>query len=1091
MIKSIIVPALSVALEKLKDIVSSNESLGKRTVIFCEDRLTLATERAVCSAVGGTFSVSVYTLARFLSSEKGKRTNVLSSQGSAMVIRRIIEENKSSLKLFGKFSAAASASAVYDTIALLYSSKIKAEDLSGANAEGLLESKLSDISLIYSLYDEYLKANGKIDRNAYLSELPAVICESKRIAGNEVIFFGFQSFTRSSSECVRAAFQTAENVTGIFTGGREEIYTNEGPAVFEGIAEGFGGAKYERAAGTLIREAELLRRSLFNPESYFNKNIYITDKVRLYEAADEEEEIEFVAASIKKYVLDGVTDGESGVKKNIRYGDISVMVPDMASAEHRIERIFSQYRIPYYADRRHPLSEHPISDFILSYLACALTGCAPKDTDAVISSPLFPVERDARDGYRNYALRLADYRGAIKREPKREILSDKKFNFEAVQRVRKVFLRGLELLPVKLKQIEGEEEKKRVLSVSPPEITAGIKALLEEFKTEEKLQLLKENFKDSYPTASEFSGRVYESAISVIEEAENILGGGYLPLNEYIKILKSGFIAAEISLIPPKADAVFVGDIASTANTGSKILFALSLTDGVPRTSSDTSLLTDSEIAVLERVNLDISPKIRQVNMRRREQTSLNICAFSDRLYLIHPARQGGEDCGTSEIISYAQRVFGERGEDGQTVNKRVMSIWRERRRSMMPYYCSEKLPALKSLYSTLKKDPKTSATVYTVLNEEGFKSEADGALISAAVDSISRGRELFIKYDKISPSVLESYHSCPYKNFMSNGLGLQEREEGTVRALDVGNFIHKVLQNLSLGFNEFADREEARARAHEEAEKLLKHKSYSSLTDTKAGQYTADELIREAGEVAAGAFEQLANSTFTVKNPEMKFDIELSDGVRLNGKIDRVDKSENEGSDDFVRIIDYKTGAIDSSIRNYYMGLKLQLPIYLNAASEGGRAVGAYYFPAAVSYSSEPNGVFRLAGFMDGSREVVAASDTTLSGKGKSNYVDAAYSYIGSRPGGVMDSDIFRDFIEYSTLIARQAVEEMKEGNITPSPAGGACEYCQMKGSCTFSPDVDGDGRGVRAVKSGDLAKIVRTARGETEGEDEGGEDE
>ena len=75
MVKSIIVPALSVALEKLKEIISSNEAGGKNTVVFCEDRLTLAAERTVCAAVGGTFNVSVYTLARFLSSERGKRSD--------------------------------------------------------------------------------------------------------------------------------------------------------------------------------------------------------------------------------------------------------------------------------------------------------------------------------------------------------------------------------------------------------------------------------------------------------------------------------------------------------------------------------------------------------------------------------------------------------------------------------------------------------------------------------------------------------------------------------------------------------------------------------------------------------------------------------------------------------------------------------------------------------------------------------------------------------------------------------------------------------------------------------------------------------
>ena len=1042
MIKSIIVPALPTALEKLKEIIAFNEERGKNTVIFCEDRLTLAAERTVCAAVGGTFSVSVYTLARFLSSERGKRSNVLSSQGSAMAIRRIIEDNKSSLKLFGKFSAAASAGAVYDTIALLYSSKISADDLKCADADGLLESKLSDISLIYSLYDSYLKENGKIDRNAYLGELPAVIAASEKISGSDVIFLGFQSFTRSSSECVRAAFGAAKNVSGLFIGGGEEIYTNEGAAVFEAIAQEFGGAEFERAESTLIPEAEVLRKSLFNPESYFNFKPCVTDKIHLFEATDEDEEMEFIAASIKKHVLDG----------GVRYGKISVMVPDVGAAEHRIERIFSEYRIPYYADRRHSLSEHPVCEFILNYLACVNSGCTLKDTDAVVSSPLFPATRDDKDAYRNYALRLADFRGGVKREPKIEILDLMKFNYDAVQRVRETFLRGLKFMPAK---------------GTPSALTAGIKALFADFKVEEKLQSLKDKFRDSYPTASEFSGRVYEAALSVVEEAENILGGGYMPLNEYIKILKSGFTAAEISLIPPKADAVFVGDIAATANTGSEILFAASLSEGVPKTSSDTSLLTDGEIAVLERVNLDISPKIRQVNMRRRELTALNICAFKEKLYLTYPARLGGEESGASEIISYASAVFATGSGALKPLSmKRVKGSF-----SAVPYYCCEKLPALKKLNSDVS--PETAATIFKVLENNGCGAEAEAALRKSDKRTVSFGRELFVTYDSVSPTALETYYACPYKNFMQQGLKLQEREEGVMRPLDTGNFIHTVLQKLAPDIGTCTGADEARERAYGAAKELLESGSYSSLTSSKSGQYTADELIKEAGEVTAGMYEQLANSKFKVENTEWRCEINLDGGVRIGGRIDRVD-----GCGDMVRIIDYKTGTVDSSVTKYYMGLKLQLPLYLTAAATGRRAVGAYYFPASVEYKSEADGVFRLQGFMDGSDEVVSASDITLQPKQKSAYFDAYLS--GRKIDSAMDNEIFSDFLQYSALVARKGTREMLEGNIAPSPAADACKYCRMGGSCDFAAGVDGEERSARTVKCADIARIVRKTRGD-----------
>ena len=70
---SVIAPALGEALEELKKYVVPNEEAGRRTVVFCEDRLTLVAERAVCAAVGGTFSAAVYTLARFLSQGGGQQ----------------------------------------------------------------------------------------------------------------------------------------------------------------------------------------------------------------------------------------------------------------------------------------------------------------------------------------------------------------------------------------------------------------------------------------------------------------------------------------------------------------------------------------------------------------------------------------------------------------------------------------------------------------------------------------------------------------------------------------------------------------------------------------------------------------------------------------------------------------------------------------------------------------------------------------------------------------------------------------------------------------------------------------------------------
>lgn len=1054
MIKAIIVPTLSSALEKLQKVLIAREGMKDKSrgvVIFCEDRLTLAAEKAVCAALGGTFDVSVYTFARFLSSENGKKDNVLSAQGSAMAIRRIIESNKEKLKLFGKFSASSAAGAVYDTIALLYASKISADDLKEAVGDGLLESKLADISLIYSLYEEYLKENGKTDRNAYLRELETVIPKSKKIQNSDVIFLGFQSFSHSLTECLRSAFASAKNTYGLFIGGKEEIYVNEARETFERCASVFGGADFEFAKNNLCEDAEVLRRTLFDPEARSLKIKKRTDRVHIFEAADEDEEIEFIAVNIKK-LLDG----------GKRYGDIAVMLPDIASSERRVERIFSQYKIPFYIDMRHPLSSHPLCSFILDYLACVQSNCALKDVDAVIASPLFFIEREEkrgtprdekskpdrndRDAYRNYALRLADFRGAIlKREPDREILDKLHFDYNGVQRVRNAFINGYDIL-------------KNMNSVG---VTQAIKKLLESFGVEEKLQNLSDEFRDVAPTASAFCAQVYKKTLSVLEEAENILAGEYVPLNEYIKILKSGFTAAEVSLIPPKGNAVFVGDIASTVNTGTDVVFAAALTDGVPKTSSDTSLLTDREIGVLSGVKIDISPKISQVNMRRRELTALNICSFKEQLYLTYPVRQGGEESGVSEIIMYATSAL--ETENGNAL--KAVSV-REESRNLTEYYCSERVPALKAFFSD--KNP----SLERALNENGVFAPSD---LQPQNSKIECGEGLFIsKTGGISPTALETYYTCPYRNFMQQGLKLSEREEGTLRPLDTGNFIHQILQDLAKDIATCKDESEAVSRGENRAEELLKRKEYSALTGTKSGQYTAEELKKEAGKVTAGMYLQLAecNSSFKVATTESWYSLPLGvtangGSVRVNGKIDRVDTC-----GDMVRIIDYKTGAIDASCAKYYTGTKLQLPLYLSAAARDRRAVGAYYFPASVEYKSEADGIFRLKGFMDGSDDVVSASDKNVKPKEKSEFFDAYLA--GKKIDSAMDSQTFSAFLRYSYLMAKQGAEEMIYGNIAPSPAEDACKFCRMGGSCNFSCGVDGEERKSRTVKCADIAKIA-----------------
>ena len=86
-----------------------------------------------------------------------------------------------------------------------------------------------------------------------------------------------------------------------------------------------------------------------------------------------------------------------------------------------------------------------------------------------------------------------------------------------------------------------------------------------------------------------------------------------------------------------------------------------------------------------------------------------------------------------------------------------------------------------------------------------------------------------------------------------------------------------------------------------------------------------------------AGGFYQLyTEQSFSGKDGLQSLKISLKDkkGMILNGKIDRVDICETDGKD-LLKIMDYKSGAMDLDLCRVYYGLQLQLFTYMAAAME------------------------------------------------------------------------------------------------------------------------------------------------------------
>ncbi len=1011
MTKIIGAPTLDDALCALRTEVEEHEKRGERTLVFCEDRLTLLAERAVLQAVGGTFLTEVTTFARFLKGEE----RVLSKHGSVLEISALLSAHRGQLKCFGENAA----QAVYETIAQLSASRVTPAMLraSAEEAQGVLFYKLSDLALIFEEYQKFLRAHALLDENGYLALLPQKIV-SDVAEGTHVVFFAFRSFTRQALEGVRAAIGRGLETTGVFLAGREPFYTNEAAAAFARVAEEEGGAAEKRQlSGSLSGEAVLLKDALFSHEGAAGK-VEVSRQVFCFSAADEAEEIATVAALIRRKVAEGA-----------RYRDMALLIGDESYFLPAL-KAFEAYRIPFYADRKRSFAEHPFCTFAIAVLNAVSGGPAPDEADDVAASVYF-----GDDGtYRNYLAKYGGFRGAARRP------------------VKEAALKGSDR-----KKLEDAREKMcAVLDLFKREDTAShyaeglrkLRVLVEEDRVTEQLAAAASPEERAFLNTARFE--------DVLRETEEIAGERKFSARAFAALLKSGLEALEISMFPRRADAVFVGDISESKICRTPYLFCAGLTDGLPLVTEDTAVITDGEIEKLKRLKVEIEPAIAVVNARAREALALNLLSFSSELYLSCPAGKGGAETTPSEIFGYVRGALRPRGIG-----------------PLFPYDCSEAAPALLAYFAACdERDSgggrgKQELGRYLALKEafergdfgHGMPIFPDKMRFSTKKEAVEEAGRLYFS-GEISPTLLEDYFACPYKSFAERALRLEEREERTVLdAGDAGAFVHKALERTAKKFNEFADEAACAAYAAACAEELLSEPQFSSLADTKAGGYTARRLVEEAKTVACASFRQLAGSNFTVMAAEAEVRIPA---LSLFGKADRIDRS--AGS---VRIIDYKTGSFDEKPVAYYTGQKLQLELYLYAAAgEEARPAGAFYFPAADEFTAEKEraGKFRMKGFFCNDPDVIADMDTTC-GEEKSEFFDGATSERG------LSREDFEAFLRYGLLVSRGAEGEMRAGNVRPSPYGEACKFCKLKGMCAFS----GSPRAEEGIKCKEIAAIAK----------------
>lgn len=994
-------------------LAGKTDGITGRNVIFCEEKISLMAERAVCERFGGTFNTDVYSFSNYLKSRKA--VEALSREGSAMAVRRVINDIPLSVLSAGKTNIAP---ALFDIIVQLKSASVSETDLADAldYIPEVKRGKLKDIAAVLAAYEKFIKERGFIDQSSVMNYLPAEIAKDESLKGARVFLIGYNSWTAQARRAVLSLVKTAEETTAILTGGDNKfLFVNETAEFFAQLCKDAGTTlKRTKVSSYDAAETRLLSEGLFNPLKQAKEKTD-TEKVKIRFAETPERE----ARTIVGYIADKVKNGA-------RYRDFTVALPDVSAYGKYYKYYFSLYGVPYFIDEKFKPECHPLVRLIYSYFDVKRKKYERSAVVEFFKNPLFCDDKKLTDFMENYLVSF-------------------NVNFDAIL---KPFTLGDDLE-------KAENFRKELVSVlSATDIFSLLKILNVKEKTEKFTVMLK----DAGETVqAEVNAQVYDAVNRICDDMERILSGVDLSFTEKKNVFKSGVSAMELAVIPQFSDAVYVGDYRKTALAKAKYLFAPALTSSVPAVIDDVALISDDDIESLK-VRFTVDPTVKIVNRRAKENFGVALLAFSDKLFMSMPEVDGGgKKTAPSEAIKFALSAFCAKtyGFDKKYVAEKE-AVYRFAQ-DCEAY--SEKILS----------DISDAAAFYTVCDDPVKDDILRTVKREIKVRLKDFDRDLFTE---TSPTKIEDFYKCPYKAFARRILKLGDREDGGISAISVGNLMHEIFREYFKNCSAAHDKESSDALFSSVAKKVLEKPEYKKFTYDGETEELLGRVLSEAENYCYKSLLNLNRTSFVPDKFEYKVNYVLpKSGVKLTGNVDRVDRF-GDGESEYLRIIDYKTGKIDEDDNLLYAGVKLQLYLYAAAFYERGNKIsGLYYAPVKEEYLKEDK-KNRFIAFGKTLNDEKSLAAQHADGENIPVFADDIKAPKGKKEKSFSE-EVIGACIKYAVKICDKAVKEMKDGVIIASPYKGECDYCPLKAMCGTP-----FGESVRKVEGMTGEKIAESAK-------------
>lgn len=1074
-----------------------------KAIIIVPEQFSFETERAMLNLLGNEKVNNAEVLSFSRLSEKllkkcGKLPQkTVDDSARALLMSIAVESLQDKTEAFKKYIK--NPTLLNDLVAFrkeLKKCKIAPEllqNVSGKMRRRTFSVKLSELFEIYTCYDALIKDSFGDDTD-FLDILSDILETDDFFRGKTVAVDGFSGFSAQEYSILEKIMKQASELYVTFCydsearNGRYEIFSNVHNEIkkLTSIAN--------RANVKISSRENLLPKEEYKaPElNFLEKNIFggktepfknDASAVCLFPCKNKKDECDAVAAEIRRLLRE----------ENYRYRDIAVIERQEGSYKNDLANSFRKYGINCFFDSRQPVLTQPLIVFIRTLFAVLVNGFTSDNVFTLLKTGLYGFTTEEISELEDYALmwkiKSSEWKTDWTSNPDgygTEFDEKSAEKLLKLNELRKRIAAPILSLKNKISNTNGEVISKEVFS------------FLRKTGVDENLKKIAFSLKNSGDSELSIEQEIiWKLTANIFDTLWFTVGNKTVSIARYAELFDILVSNKDVGVIPNGIDEVIMGSADRIRASAPKAVFIVGAnSDAFPASGSGGILLSDKERNELIENGIELISNIEYNSVSEMFIAYRAVSLSTEKLYVSYSSfGADGDSLFPSEIVSEIKNMFPSCKISENDTLRRIESE--------------------KSAFAVLASESVNGSVLANSLYEY-FKTNGGNGRIEM-IDKIRKNtfelnnksiaEKLFGKRMFLSASQAEKYYSCPFMYFCQYGLKARAKKAAEVDSAQTGTIIHYVLETVLRD----CPKDKLIALTAGEVQSIVSSvidlyiDEQMSGIENKSASFKRDlELIRiRTSKILIRLIDEFKNCDFMPVSfelsintdgeiPPYKLSLDEEHSITLVGKVDRVDSWDN-GDNNFIRIIDYKSNGKDFKLGEVLQGINMQMLIYLfaiwqNGAQKFGNVIpaGVLYYPAkTVRITASKNdrydspdkvlktekGSYKMEGMVLNNLSVIEAMEHGMGGV----FIPSKLDKSGNATGNVISLKSLRGLKKYIDGEIKDMAKYLYDGKIDAVPTEKACKYCDYKSVCKR----ESDGK-TREIQKIDFDEAIKALGGE-----------